>query len=225
MFFYVTTLVLTRLLMGLVDGGPGPKKPTATSAARLALLLSIAEFSQLASASSARADFQVRSPIVEYREFEFEHNGSVTLDSKSDLNKDQSYTFSLGLGVTPFWKIELEGETEAPPGENLRYTATTLENIFQLTPPGKYWADLGFFFEYSQGTLRDSTNTVKFGPIVQKETPGFGRYNLLHTLNVFFEKEIGPFSTESDRLRARLAEPCAAQRLLPAGVRNLWQHR
>jgi hypothetical protein len=114
------------------------------------------------------ADFQVRSPIVEYREFEFEHNGSVTFDSKSELNKDQSYTFSLGLGVMPFWKIELEGETEAPPGQNLSYTATTLENTFQLTPQGKYWADLGFFFEYSQGALRDSTNTVKFGPIVQK---------------------------------------------------------
>jgi hypothetical protein len=170
--------------MGLVGGRPGPKKRTAGAAARIALVLFIGGLAQLVGASSARADFQVRSPIVEYREFEFEHNGSVTFDHKSKLNKDQSYTFSLGLGVTPFWKIELEGETGAPPGENLRYTATTLENTFQLTPQGKYWADLGCFLEYSQGAPR-STNTVKFGPIVQKGTRFRRQAVCLHTLNVF----------------------------------------
>jgi hypothetical protein len=64
---------------------------------------------------------------VEYRGFEFEHNGSISYDHKSDLNKDQTYTYSLGLGVTPFWKIELEGETGAPPGGNLSCFATTIE--------------------------------------------------------------------------------------------------
>jgi high-affinity iron transporter len=192
---YIATLVLTRLLMGWMGGGSGPQRRSGNVAAQAVLILSIVGLAQLAGAPCAWADFKVRSPIVEYREFEFEHNGSVTFDPKRDLNKDQSYTFALGLGVTPFWKIELEGETEAPPGQNLLYTATTFENTFQLTPQGKYWADFGFFFEYSQGMLRDSTNTVKFGPIVQKETPGFGRYDLLHTLNVFFEKEVGPFST------------------------------
>jgi hypothetical protein len=111
---YIATLVLTRLLMGLVGGGPGPRKRSVDIAAPTALALSIVGLAQVAGASSAWADFQVRSPIVEYREFEFEHNGSVTFDHKSELNKDQSYTFSLGLGVTPFWKIELEGETGAP---------------------------------------------------------------------------------------------------------------
>ena len=145
--------------------------------------------------SAARADFHVRSPLVTYREFEFEHNGSVTFDRKRELTRDQSYTYSLGLGITPFWKIEFEGETPAPPGRVLSYSATTIENTVQLTPQGKYWADLGLFFEYSQGAPRDSANAIKFGPIVQKETPGFGQYGLLHTLNVFFEREIGPFST------------------------------
>jgi hypothetical protein len=138
----------------------------------------------------------VRSPLVEYREFEIEHNGSVTFDRKSDLNKDQSYTYSVGGGVTPFWKIELEGETGASPGQNLKFLAATIENTFQLTPQGKYWADLGFFFEFSNGLQRDSTNSVKFGPIVQKELGSLGGYRLLHTLNLFFEREIGPFSTE-----------------------------
>jgi high-affinity iron transporter len=194
LLFYITTLVLTRLLMGMVGGGSGPKKQSVTAAQTASVLLIIG-LAQLAGVPCARADFLVRSPIVEYREFEFEHNGSVSFDRKRELDKNQSYTYALGLGVTPFWKIELEGETGAVPGGNLSYTATTVENFFQLTPQGKYWADLGLFFEYSQGAPRDSTNTMKFGPMVQKETAGFGKYSLLHTLNLFFEKEIGPFST------------------------------
>ena len=64
-----------------------------------------------ATAFPASADFKVRSPIVEYRECEFEHNGSVTVDkAKSGLNNSQSYTNSIGCGITPFWKLELEGE-------------------------------------------------------------------------------------------------------------------
>ncbi len=138
------------------------------------------------------ADFQVRSPIVDYRELEFEHNGAVTFDKEdSDLNNNQSYTYTVGVGITPFWFLEVEGETEATPETTLRYSATTLENIFQLTPQGKYWADLGFFVEYSHAAQRDEPDTIEFGPIVQKEAPGFLNSSTLHTLNVFFEKELG----------------------------------
>jgi hypothetical protein len=144
-------------------------------------------------AGAARADFQVRSPIVDYLEWEFEHNGSVTFDKKkSGLNNDQSYTFSLGYGPLPWWGVEIEGETEAAPGRNLQYNATTLENMFQLTPQGKYWADLGFFLEYSQAAQRGSPNEITFGPVVQKEAPGFGSIGSLHTLNLLFSKELGP---------------------------------
>lgn len=195
LLFYITTLVGTRLLMGLIGGGPGSQKRSAGAASQTALVLFIVGVAQFVGASNARADFKVRSPIVEYREFEFEHNGSVTFDHKNELNKAQSYTYSLGVGVTPFWKIELEAETGALPGRNLSYNATTIENTFQLTPQGKYWADIGLFFEYSHANPRGSANSVKFGPIVQKETSGFGKYGLLHTANLLFEKEIGPFST------------------------------
>ena len=181
--------------IGPAGSGTKLQKPSVGSAAQAALAVLGVGFAQFAAASSAQADFQVRSPLVQYREFEFEHNGSVTLDRKSDLNKDQSYTVSIALGVTPFWKIELEGGTRAPPGEKLTYTATTIENIFQLTPQGKYWADLGLFVEYSQSARRGFANTVKLGPIVQTETQGFGKYGLLHTLNLFIEKEVGPSST------------------------------
>jgi hypothetical protein len=144
-------------------------------------------------AAPAHADFQVRSPIVEYGEWELEHNGAVTFDkSKSGRNNDQSYTFSLGYAPFEWWRVEIEGETEAPPGGKLQYTATTMENMFQLAPQGKYWLDPGFFFEYSLAGQRHSPNEITFGPVLQKEAPGFAGAGTLHTLNLFFSKELGP---------------------------------
>lgn len=153
----------------------------------------IATLGLVALAAPAHADFQVRSPIVEEGEWELEHNGAVTFDkSKSGLNNDQSYTFSLGYAPFSWWRLELEGETEAPPGGNLQYTATTFENMFQLAPQGKYWLDPGFFLEYSLAGQRHTPNEIKFGPVLQKEAPGFAGAGTLHTLNLFFSKELGP---------------------------------
>src|SRR6266852_9701832 len=143
-------------------------------------------------ASTARAEFQVRSPLVEEGEVEYEHNGSLTFDkSKSGKDNDQSYTHSLGYGITSFWKSEIEGEFEAAPGSNLRFEATTFENTLQLTPQGKYFADLGVFAEYSHVADRNSPDSVKFGPLVQTELG-----STLHTLNLLFEKQIGLHRTD-----------------------------
>ncbi len=141
----------------------------------------------------ARADFQVRSPLVEEGEIEYEHNGSLTFDkNKSGKNNDQSYTHALGYGITSFWKSEIEGEFEAAPGSNLRFKATTFENTFQLTPQGKYFADLGFFAEYSHVADRSSADSYKFGPLVETELGA-----TLHTLNLLFEKQIGLHRTDA----------------------------
>jgi hypothetical protein len=143
--------------------------------------------------STARADFKVRSPLVEEGEIEYEHNGSVTFDkNKSGKNNDQSYTHALGYGVTSFWMAEVEGEFEAAPGSNLRFNATTFENTFQLTPQGKYFADLGFFAEYAHVADRNNPDTYKFGPLVDAELG-----STLHTLNLLFEKQIGLHRTDA----------------------------
>ena len=165
-----------------------------TASARYGILVpAILGFALGSLAMPARADFQVRSPIVEEGEWEVEHNGAVTFDKpKSGLNNDQSYTFSLGYAPFSWWRLELEGETEAPPGGNLQYTATTFENTFQLAPQGKYWLDPGFFVEYSLAGQHHTPNEIRFGPILQKEAPGFAGAGTLHTLNLFFSKELGP---------------------------------
>src|SRR5260221_2620003 len=71
--------------------------------------------------STARADFKVRSPLVEEGEIEYEHNGSATFDrNKSGQNNDQSYTHPLGHAVTSFWMAEVEWAFAALPGPYLR---------------------------------------------------------------------------------------------------------
>ncbi len=137
-------------------------------------------------------DLHIRSPVVEGGEVELEHNAFVGLGRKgSDYNGLQAYTYSLGYGVTRFWKLELEAETGARPTSNLAYTATTIESTFQLTPQGKYAADLGFFLQYSRSALRDVPHSVTFGPIVSKEVNDVWSRDVRLTLNAFVSRDIG----------------------------------
>jgi hypothetical protein len=145
---------------------------------------------------AARAEFKLHYPSVDYRELEFEHNGSVTFDQpKSGLNNSQSYTYEVGYGVTPWWEPEIEGEFGAAPGANQRFNATTFENTFLLTQQGQYWADLGFFAEFSHAAARTDPDSFTFGPLVQKQASDlFGLdlgHDTLHTLNLLVAKQVG----------------------------------
>ena len=148
----------------------------------------------------AHAELQVRLPEVEFRELEFEHNGFFSFDKDRSLGGQQSYTNSIGYGVTRWWKIELEGETNSVPDSSVHYTATTIENIIQLTEPGKYFFNVGFFAEYSQSALNGVANSVTAGPIVQKELYDVLGVNSLHTLNVFFAHDVGHNATHATSL-------------------------
>jgi hypothetical protein len=156
------------------------------------------------SALSAHAEFKLHSPIVDYRELELEHNGDITFDRNSGKNNAQSFTYEFGYGVTPWWEPEIEGEFETDPGGNQRFSATTFENTFQLTPQGKYWADLGFFAEFSHASGRNEPDSFTFGPLVQKQMSDILGldlgYDTLHTLNLLVEKDIGLNHSEATPL-------------------------
>jgi hypothetical protein len=143
-------------------------------------------------APAAHAEFKLRYPAVEYREIEIEHNGDITFDkAKSGKNNSQSYTNEIEYGVTRYLRLGIEADLEAPSGRNLSYEATALESTFQLTPQGKYWADLGFFAEYEHAAARGGADSFSFGPLVQKEVPNVFGLDTQHTLNLLFEKEVG----------------------------------
>jgi len=148
-------------------------------------------------AAPVRADFELHYPIIDYREFEFEHNGSTSFDkANSGKANNQSYTFELGYAPVWWWEPEIEGDEVAPPGQqNLSFDGVVFENTFQFTQQGQYWADLGFFAEFSHAAARGAPDSFTFGPLVQKQLDTlFGLdlgYDTLHTLNVFVTKEIG----------------------------------
>ena len=172
-------------------------KPSRTAIIGVAAALGL-----LATIRPAAADLKVRMPTVDYRELEFEHNGLVTFGPKgSGFDRAQSYTNEIGYGVTPWWQIEMEGEMSAGAGKNLTFDAATLENTFQLTEPGRYAFNLGFFFEYSQVTVKGAPNGITFGPIIQKELPDFLGLDTLHTLNVLFARDVGAYASRSTALQ------------------------
>lgn len=176
-------------------GDPGRSLP------RLAGALLVTALALSTCATPALAEFKLRYPFVDYREIEFEHNGDTTFDkSKSGKNNNQSYTNEFEIGATRFWQFGLEAESSAPSGSNLRYDATTVENIFQLTPQGKYWADLGFFAEYSHAASRGAADSFTFGPLIQKELSDFMGTDTVHTLNLLFSKEVGRNRTDDTPL-------------------------
>jgi len=171
-------------------------QPLRRGAAAVAALLAALAFAQ-----PARAELKVRMPTVEYHELEFEHNGLVTFGRKgSGFDHAQSYTNEIEYGVTPWWMVGLEGELASGGGRHLVWNAVTLENTFQLTQPGKYLFNLGFFAEYSQVTVRGAPNLFVAGPIIQKELPDTLGLNTLHTVNVFLSRDVGAYASRATGL-------------------------
>ena len=152
----------------------------------------------LCSSRPAWSELHVRMPTVEYRELEFEHNGLFTFDKKgSDLNGQQSYTTAIGYGVLPWWKVELEGELAGGPGVERTWEATTIDNWFELTEPGKYFFNAAIFAEYSQATGQTNPNSFTVGPIIQKELYDVLGVDSLHTVNLFVSRDVGRGSTKA----------------------------
>jgi hypothetical protein len=183
--------MLTVVIVLLAVGVAKPALARCRYQCRKLLVSSAAAIAALVPTHSAQADLQVRMPTVEFRELEFEHNGLFTFDKNPSLGGQQSYTNAVGYGVMPWWKIELEGESNSVPDSSVHYTATTIENIFQITEPGQYMFNLGFFAEYSQSALNGAPNSFTLGPIVQKELYDVLGVGSLHTLNVFFAHDVG----------------------------------
>ena len=143
--------------------------------------------------SVARPDYRVVSPYeIDVGEIEIEHNGSAVFDRRADQRGANSYTIEFGTGLTSWWHSEIELGFDRTPGAEQPTLASDLvwENMFQLTQPGAYFLDAGFYVEYGQSLTRGraaSSNQITFGPVLAKE---IGR--TVHTLNLFFTRELGP---------------------------------
>jgi hypothetical protein len=130
-------------------------------------------------------DLKIRDPIIEPRELEFENNFT--------LGRSKNAVSEFEYGFNDWLKLGVEGELAADPGHGFHYDATAVEGFLQLTPQGKYWADLGLFAEFENTARQGDPRNLTFGPLVQKEVRLFG-LDTLHTANALFTKDLGAAS-------------------------------
>lgn len=144
----------------------------------------------------ARADFHIFSPYeIDYGELEIEHNGDAVFDRRADQRGATSYTSEWGTGLTPWWHSEIEFGFDRAPGfgQSTLLTQLVSENMFQLTEPGEYMVDTGFYFEYGQSVTighNAAANEITFGPAIARD---IGRTT--HTLDLFVTRQLGPDQT------------------------------
>jgi hypothetical protein len=135
----------------------------------------------------ASADHKVYSPIVEDGVLEFEARGHRTVDSAKDKDDGQTHKYEIGYTFHDWWHTSLFGELNKEPQGNFTYDATAWENIFQLTPQGKYWMDVGLYFEYARSARgRGSPDELETKLLLEKDVDP-----LVLTANLVFNREIG----------------------------------
>jgi hypothetical protein len=140
----------------------------------------------MTTAEASAIESKVYSPYVEPGVLELEARGRRAVDNRSDQDDAQQQKYEFGYGVTSWWHTALVGEVEKEPEADHRYTATGWENIFQLTEPGKYWADLGLYVEYEHSHIANEPDELEAKLLVEKNVDPF-----IVTANLIFNREIG----------------------------------
>ncbi len=143
-------------------------------------------------------DFIVYSPYVTQGQSEIEFRGFDELDRNPAINGKNAYEISVAHAFTGWWNTEFYlGEYQRLPGQNQQFIGNEFENVFQLTPEGKYWADAGFLLSYEYHSQNGVPNALEFGPLLEKHA---GRFD--HRVNLIWEKEIGPGANGQYEFRA-----------------------
>jgi len=146
--------------------------------------LAAALFLQAPGAQADPAD-KVYLPTVVQGEWELELRGGWQKWRNHDDDRERQVIVDVGYGFTSWWKSELAVGATRLPGTSTRLDEIEWENIFALTEPGQYWADLGLFAELARDHA-EGRNVVAIGPMFQKE---FGP--LQANVNVLFERQLG----------------------------------
>lgn len=138
---------------------------------RILAVVPIAALIFLVRTEAARADndYIVYSPHVVQGQSEVETYGFYSLDSRSNLNTANGQNISIAHAYTSWWKTELYvAEFNRDPGGSTHPSGYELENTFQLTAPGEYWADVGFLASYAYNKQPGLGNSLEFGPLFEK---------------------------------------------------------
>lgn len=131
----------------------------------------------------------VYSPSVIEGQTEFEYRSSH--EHTAGVGHEDQYAIAVGHAVTSWWRPEVYvGRFERDSSGDTHFSGLEVENIFQLTPTGKYWADTGLLVSYEANPASLESDKLEFGPLFEKQT---GR--VMQRLNLLWEKGVGPGST------------------------------
>jgi len=130
---------------------------------------------------------QIYSPTVTKGQTEYEMRASNEHDSGEN---GQNLVLAIAHAFTSWWRPEIYlARYEREDGQTV-FAGTELENIFQLTDAGRYWADFGFVLAYEASPAWLEPDKVEFGPLLEKRSGV-----TLHTLNLLWERSVGAGST------------------------------
>lgn len=90
--------------------------------------------------------------------------------------------------------------------------------MFQLTPQGKYWLDLGLFAEYELVARTGDHDSITIGPILQKE---FGLN--VTDLNLFFTHEVEHGSAGGLQVDGRVQSVWRVLPVFAPGFEAFWE--
>ena len=128
---------------------------------------------------------KVYMPSVVQGELELELNGGYQKWKNHDDDKERQLVFEVAYGFTSWWKSEFAVGYTRVPGESYKLDELEWENIFALTEPGRYWADVGFFAELARDHA-NGKNVLEVGPLFQHESGA-----IQSNLNFLLERELG----------------------------------
>lgn len=179
LFFAVAFSVIGGLM--LIVRGHRPR----AAAAAIAIIAGVAMIADTSSPVRAE-DLAVYSPIVEPHEYAIEMRGNIAFDSDPAINHSVNTITEIEVTPNSWWHTALLGEFEKAPPGNLEFAATGWENIFQLTPQGKYWADFAAYVEYDLTQHSGDADKLEWKILAEKT---LGPMTL--TVNPIWEAEVG----------------------------------
>ena len=151
-----------------------------------------------ASSACADNDFIVYSPYVVQGQSEVEIYGFDSLDGRSNLSGASGYNISVAHAFTSWWKTEVYvGEFNRDPGGTIHPSGYEFENIFQLTTPGEFWADVGFLASYAFNKQPGLGNSLEFGPLLEKLSG-----HIDQRLNLIWQRPVGGGDSGSNEFRS-----------------------
>jgi hypothetical protein len=162
----------------------------------------------------ARADdFIVYTPYIVASQNEIEVRGYRYADARPSLGGDAA-ELSVSRGVSEWWKPEIYLlKYQRSPGSGGRLVGYEFENTFLLTPPGKYWLDVGFLASFEHQTLANTPNAFEFGPLIATTSGRFA-----HLVNLIWEKQVGAGANSHCEFRSSYSGTYAVSREFRPGL-------